>query len=1552
MAVTTDLVVAPHPLTADGQRVVAGLVLDPAETLAVLLARHEVVAGEGWEVHIGGAQVPELMWGRTRVRHGQVIEARRRAGKDVARMAAIVVLAYVTLQVGLPAAYLGLQGFAAFAVNVGAFIIGSALINRLLPASRPQLATYKGQTGSTYSLSGARNRMRPYEPLGLLLGRVRVTPDLAAQPYAWFAGDEQYQYLVFHAGINCASVDQLKIGDTLLSAYDDVVVSQAGFPGSSTGLQEWSSVDTVAGGTLTATSSPGGWVTRTSSPGTVRLAVDVAAQLYRMDDNGNVQNETLRLSAEYRQLPSGAWQPLVSAAELAGTAPVLGFALRSAVSGDASAIDVQHGATKLHRGTYERAVPSGQYEVRLRKVTADSTDTRRQNAVEWVSLKSYQPDPANYSGQPRVGVRIKASGQLQGTLDQLNWMAQSAPCPLWDGSAWSTTTTSNPGALFLQLVRGIYAPSGQLLAGLGLADTLIDIEGLKAFMVHCTTRGYTFNHWFDAAMSCGDMLDAIAAAGLGVRSLNSGKVGVVWMDESQPLTGVLSPVRMQARSFAVEYATVELADEVEVSWPDSEGGTWAPKSLRVPVPGLTGAPRDTARQSPVGVTTQAGALLAARLAMAQNVWQRKAISWQMDLEHLDFHRYSVIALSHDLTQWGYSGRLVAAVNVGGTVTLQLDEEVPAGTSGRYIGLQLPNEQGYRVFTVAAFSGTTRSVTLVGAWPSGVALPGADSSNPAHDTVWIYDFTATPGQRLLVTSVEPEADMKGARITAVPLPDEFWTFVRSGAYTALPAPASAPPVVASNIRVLQQRLDLSYDDTTELSFTWDATGPYDHAQVLGARMGEALVLLGETRATRWPSWRVRNDGTYRIVIRPYDALGRPGQYAELAHDVALTALAGGARTYRQESAPGSPRPGDLWTQPSTGEQRRWSGSAWELAATVGATAEDVAASTDIRLTVRGLTQRGNTLSKALGTADSWDSDAYSLDSYAGGAYAIATAATTDKNVIFGLNADAAADRHYLSLDYTWQLTLAGECYAGSAALGWTYCGTYTVGTSFAVVFDGSTIRWIKAGSVMRSMASTDANNLYWDCSFATPGGKLDGCRFGPMSSNSWAAIGGSGKPADGATRNAVTYAASAPTSPVDGDLWCDTSVTPRVWRFRLGGAWQAGASLVTDTAQITDGAQLGLTAVWSGVTGSGRPADGATVNRLTYSPTSPVGAVDGDIWVDTSASPATIKLRTAGSWVSGANLTTNTNQLTDGAALGQTAVWNQVSGTGKPADGATRNAVSYSSSAPSSPTDGDLWCDTSVTPRSWRVRLGGAWQAAASYVTDTAQITDGAQLGLTAVWSGVTGSGKPADGATVNRLTYSSSAPGSPVDGDIWVDTSASPATIKLRTGGAWVSGANLSTGLLAQLNSVGTSQIDPGSAAVVRQATASNVTITGETGVPTGDFTDAVSYTWTPSYSCVVEIGVEGNAIITTPASGYGNNIATLSTRLVLNGTQIGPLRTYAIDQAVGYSTTINAPIQRNRQISVTAGVTYTVTVQAQKTMTAVNTVIESIALKLVEILR
>jgi hypothetical protein len=78
---------------------------------------------------------------------------------------------------------------------------------------------------------------------------------------------------------------------------------------------------------------------------------------------------------------------------------------------------------------------------------------------------------------------------------------------------------------------------------------------------------------------------------------------------------------------------------------------------------------------------------------------------------------------------------------------------------------------------------------------------------------------------------------------------------------------------------------------------------------------------------------------------------------------------------------------------------------------------------------------------------------------------------------------------------------------------------------------------------------------------------------------------------------ATEAATAPANPRNGDVWIDTSTSAKVSRTRIGGAWVAAANLVTNTNQVTDGANLGGTANYSGLTGT--PA--ASIANATLEP---------------------------------------------------------------------------------------------------------------------------------------------------------------------------------------------------------------------------------------------------------------------------------------------------------------------------------------------------------------
>ncbi len=855
-----DLAIAARPLSGqvETRQTLAGRTL--AETLAA-----EGISGSGWLVSVGGFSVPPAMWSRTRVKPGHLIEAHAVVRKKALALIAVVALTYFTAGLGSGAAA-GLLGSSFAAGTIGAaalagaaYIGGSMLINKLLS---PKVSSAGDNTGGqpppTYSLQGGRNRARPYEPLALVLGETKAIPDNANQPYAWFEGDDQYLATMFHAGINCGSVSDIKIGDTPVESYEGVAVDRYGFPDGNSGQPPvlGNSVDTVPGALLDAPTAPGPWVTRTTSVGTVQIGIDLEMQLSVMNDRGQQLATNVQVEAQYRAIGSQAWQPL--------SAPVYTST-----------------STKPMRRTLSFDVAAGQYEVRLRKFAdANYTGPGQSNVVTWTALKSYQPDTANYGGQPRVKLQIKASGQLSGAPDEVNWIARGAAMPYWNGGAWVTATEpgasgiSNPGAQILMLLRGIYRPSdGRLIAGAGLSDSRIDIESLKGFMVRCAAKGYRFDAMIQEAMNLQDLLESIAAVGLGSLSRHSGRIGVVWMAEDQPIEGVINMASMKARSFGVQYDLVATADEYQLEFFDRDRSwTWQP--VRVQAPG-TITPQRTSTENVRGVTIAEHAAVMARFAMGQNIYGRKSITFEMDLEHLVYRRGSVLALSHDLTQWGYGGRVRAVLVAGGQFTVEVDEPVPTGAQPtRTLGLRLPGEQQMRIFNVASISADGRVLTVAQGWPGGATVPGVGA--PAHDALWIYDFKATPGYRVRITSIEPVDNLAGAQITVVPESPEFWNYVLYGNYVPPPNNSllAQDLPVASNLRITRARIRQGDGWAHELTATWDVIGRYDHAQIWAAPQGTDLQLIGETFGTQF-SWIVPADQIWAVEVRPFDPLGRAG-----------------------------------------------------------------------------------------------------------------------------------------------------------------------------------------------------------------------------------------------------------------------------------------------------------------------------------------------------------------------------------------------------------------------------------------------------------------------------------------------------------------------------------------------------------------------------------------------------------------------------------------------------------------------------------------------------
>ncbi|RFF46170.1 host specificity factor TipJ family phage tail protein [Xanthomonas campestris] len=863
-----QLVLTPHPVTLEGQRHIA-MDLQPGERLCDFLHRHVIDLDQGdWSVSIGGRVVPRHLWAYVYPKDGQVIEVRGAVGRNALYIVAMAALIYFTGGAGATwAAGLGTTGAAV--AYTAAFVAGSILINKTLG---PKVESPAGPStaGTVYSLGAPRNRLRPYEPVGLLFGRMPIAPDFASKPYTFYEGDNQFVGMVLTPGIGVGRVGVFSNANTPLSSYEGVSIYHSGYsqmPDETIPL--YSNVDTTDGGELPDTAD---FVTRTTSADTVRIQINLEYVLGGVGTSGKAYNVSETVQVQYAPAGTGIWTTL---ATQTFTGDKLDVSKRATVSAD---------------------VPKGQYDVRVRILGQGNYegDNTQRNDFQWSTMGSVQADAATYAGLARTGILLKATGQINGQPDELRAEHIAAPIPVWRNGSWVAEESSNPGAHILKYVRGYYDKNGKLIAGMGKSDEEIDIESLQGFMGHCEANGYTYDYWLTEERNHDEVLQAIALAGMGQTTWAGGRLSVVWAADEQPLSGVINMAEMKKGSFSVDYTLASAADGIEYSYFDST--TQKIEMVRVPAPGIEVEDMlSPARLTGEGVTRERHAAEMARYHLGQSIYQYKDIGFAQDLQYLSYRRMSMLSVSHDLTQWGFGGRIVAAERSAllGTVTLTLDEPVPPPDArSAFIGLRIPGEAVYRTFRVRNFAEATDTIQLVEEWPDDAPLPGEGYSdsmvqggwqeNPAHDTVWIYDFKATPGLRVRVVAIEPESDLKGASISVVPESPEFWTYVKTGVYQPPESGSSlATRPIVSNLAINEDQITTGDVTATDLVATFDISGPFDHAVVYASASdgnGE-LQEVAQTR-TRTARWRIPRAGTYTINVRPFGPEGQMGIGASL------------------------------------------------------------------------------------------------------------------------------------------------------------------------------------------------------------------------------------------------------------------------------------------------------------------------------------------------------------------------------------------------------------------------------------------------------------------------------------------------------------------------------------------------------------------------------------------------------------------------------------------------------------------------------------------------
>jgi hypothetical protein len=723
---------SPHPLrlTRIDDYVRAGLSVE--EIVEEIQRKHGVttIANE-LRVHLEGEQITKENWKKVRLKPGTTLTFYAVPEKNAMRSIGMIAIAIAAIALPMLAAPL-FAGLGTFGAAIATGVLGAAIsvggmmmMNALFPVAKPKLAEEQEKVtrNITHSIGGGRNEADPFGPIPVVFGTHRFSPKYGAQPYTELNGDDQYLRMLFIWGYGPMDVDQVKIGETLLSSFDEVdVQTYFGYDSDpqptlypSEVIQEDLNIELVA---------ESEWFTRTTATNVNSISVDFAAPqgIFIYDDEKKAERNTLDVQVEiqYRAVGAGSWSSHANVSFKERTPDV------------------------LRRGQRWGVTP-GQYEVRVRNIGEEySSGVNLANTIVWTALRGFR------SGSPirtakkvaYTAVRIKATGQLNGSVDTLNGIVQ-ARGKCFNGTTWVTNTeSSNPADCFAQCLQH---PANVK----ALPDALIDWDSLEEWWAFCNTENFRFNMVQDFRSSVYETLVDIAASGRAAPIVRDGKWGVVWDDASAPIVQHFTPRNSWGFSSTRAYRAYPHAWRVRFLNED-KGYVQDERIVYDDGYNANNSTRFESIEFP-GVTDPDLIWKHGRYHIAQARLRPETYTLSVDMEHLMCTRGDRVRVTHDVPLWGLQSARVTAI-AGNDITFDEVIFMDAGTS-------------YSVrFRLADGSSLLRTVETVDGETDTLTLTGSGSLPEVGDLA-MFGETNNESVVLRVLTIRPQQDFS-AQLTLV------------------------------------------------------------------------------------------------------------------------------------------------------------------------------------------------------------------------------------------------------------------------------------------------------------------------------------------------------------------------------------------------------------------------------------------------------------------------------------------------------------------------------------------------------------------------------------------------------------------------------------------------------------------------------------------------------------------------------------------------------------------------------------------------------------------
>ena len=398
-------------------------------------------------------------------------------------------------------------------------------------------------------------------------------------------------------------------------------------------------------------------------------------------------------------------------------------------------------------------VDKGQYDIRVRRLTPDTTSQGIFDECTWSVLRTFRnSNPIQFTKPLAVtALRIRATEQLSGAIENLNAHATSL-APIWQDGVWTNDVfpTNNPAALYRLVLMG---PANARPR----TNNQVDDESLGIWYDFCESQGYQFNMIRDFQTSVWETCADIASAGRAAPTIIDGKWGVIVDIPGKPVSQHFTPrnswgfestklLHINPHAFRVKFINEneDYKQDERVVYDDGYNASNAEIYESIEFPGITNP----------DLVWKFG-----RYHIAQARLRPEEYVFNADFENLACQRGDVIRVSHDVTLWGLGWGRVKSLVVDGDYTtgVVIDEQLAMLSDKNYNVRFRLQDGGSLLCPVITQEGQHNELQF--------QEPVLTLDGPQKGDLAMFGESGTETTRLLIKAIEQTKDLT-AKIVCV------------------------------------------------------------------------------------------------------------------------------------------------------------------------------------------------------------------------------------------------------------------------------------------------------------------------------------------------------------------------------------------------------------------------------------------------------------------------------------------------------------------------------------------------------------------------------------------------------------------------------------------------------------------------------------------------------------------------------------------------------------------------------------------------------------------